>query len=53
MEKKQDRSTKALVAWLRAYADSGIPYERYKMIMTIASRLEYLDAKVKEERTDD
>ena len=45
MDKKQDISTEALVAWLRAYADSGIPYDRYKMIMAVASRLEYLASK--------
>ena len=44
MEKKQDLSTEALVAWLRAYADSGIPYVRYKMIMAVASRLEHVNA---------
>lgn len=39
--------TEDMIAFLIKYADSGLPLERWQMVLGIANRLRYLDAENK------
>ena len=42
MAEQKVETTEELIDWLKKYADSGIPYGRWYMIMTAANRLQGL-----------